>query len=395
MTKNDVLIIGTGHLAFRTKKLSTARGHAVVHLTDHAFRRESGDESTFDVVERRLRDVDLASLSTVYLVDDRDERNLELLIVLVSLHSTLHIVASFFNENIAPHLQAAHPNVRILNPAKIAAPAFIRALDTPIQHALRYVPTKLVDERAPAGPGQLMKGLVAGFVAMVVAATAYFHAAESLSWLDALYFVVVTVATVGYGDISLLNSAPASKVVGIALILTSTCFIWIIFSLTIDSIIKRRVQLALGRKQYSLTGHVILCGLGRLGYFIAEGLLARGEQVLIVERNEDSPTVEHLRSRGASVYIGDARLPRVLQDVGVTRARALYSVINDDYANLEIGLNARSFKPDLRLILRIFDESMSQRVKQHLDIHLTFSMSAIADDYFLEALPLRPARIES
>ena len=97
---------------------------------------------------------------------------------------------------------------------------------------------------------------------------------------------------------------------------------------------------------------------------------------------------EHLRARGADVYIGDARLPRVLQDVNVTRAKALYSVINDDYANLEIGLNARSFQPDLRLILRIFDDSMSTRIKEHLDIHLTFSMSAIADGQFLEEVQI-------
>ena len=96
-----------------------------------------------------------------------------------------------------------------------------------------------------------------------------------------------------------------------------------IFSLTVDGIIKRRMQLALGRRKYARSGHVILCGLGRLGYFIADGLLTQDEQVLVVEKNEDSPTSEHLRSRGADVYIGDARLPRVLQDVGVTRAKAL------------------------------------------------------------------------
>ena len=60
---------------------------------------------------------------------------------------------------------------------------------------------------------------------------AYFHLADGLSWLDALYFVVVTTATVGYGDINLLNASALSKFVGIALILSSTCFIWMIFSL--------------------------------------------------------------------------------------------------------------------------------------------------------------------
>jgi len=75
-----------------------------------------------------------------------------------------------------------------------------------------------------------------------------------------------------------------------------------------------------------------------------------------------------------------------LQDVGAAHAKALISVINDDYTNLEIGLNARSFQPKLRLILRIFDESMATIIKEKLDIYLTLSMSAIADEKFVETL---------
>ena len=161
-----------------------------------------------------------------------------------------------------------------------------------------------------------------------------------------------------------------------------------IFSLTVDRIIKRRVQLALGRRSYTHRDHVIVCGLGRLGYFVAEGLLARGERVLIVERNEDSATVEHFRSLGADVYIGDARLPRVLHEVGVARAKAVYAVINNDFTNLEIGLNARTFAPDLRLVLRIFDDAMSARLREQLDVQLIYSMTAIADDKVFRAMPL-------
>jgi voltage-gated potassium channel Kch len=154
-------------------------------------------------------------------------------------------------------------------------------------------------------------------------------------------------------------------------------------------LIKQRVQLALGRKRYAHAGHVVVCGLGRLGQFVAEGLLERGERLVIVEKREDAVAVHHLRSLGAEVYIGDARLPRVLSDVGVRRAKALYSLVDDDYANLEIGLNARTFEPDLRLILRMFDEAMSRRIKEHLDIHLTLSMTAIADEKFVDLLDER------
>ncbi len=380
-----VLILGSGHLAYRLRALATANGCAIVQLT---LPPDSSDASgsTFEGITRALRDVDLAPIDMAFLVDDRDERNLEQLLALVSQHPTLPIVASFYNKNIESHLRAAYPNVHILNPAEIAAPTFVEALRAPISHTLRYAPAHVPDEPAYNTGDHLIRRLVIAFGVLVLVATAFFHVAEGLPWLDALYFVVVTVATVGYGDISLVRSSNGSKVAGIMLIVASTFFIWMIFSLTVDRVVKRRAQLALGRRRYPHSGHVILCGLGRLGSFIADGLLRAGERVIIVERNDDASAVELFRSRGADVYIGDARLPRVLHDVGVTRAKALYSVIDADYVNLEIGLNARSFAPDLRVVLRIFDESMSRGLSEQLDIHLSFSMTAIADGAFFDAL---------
>ena len=359
---------------------------SVLHLSHRSFRSEDPTESAFGAVGHALDGLDLSGVRAVFVVDDRDERNLEVLVALLSMGRSFTIVASLFNEHVAPHLRAAHPNIHVLNPARIAAPAFIEALDVPLTHSLRYVPSRMEDDTEPVSRDRFMRNLVLGFVLLLVGATAYFHAAEGLKWIDALYFVVVSVTTVGYGDISLLRSSTLSKVADILLLLSATVFIWMIFSLTIDRIIKQRVQLALGRRRYEHRGHVIVCGLGRLGQFVAEGLVERGERVVIIEKREDAPSVHYLRSLGADVYVGDATLPRVLADVNVRRAKALYSLVDDDYANLEIALNARSFAPDLRLILRMFDEAMSLRIKEHLDIHLTLSMTAIADERFLEAV---------
>ena len=381
------LLVGAGHLARRILALLDAEGADVVFVTRDQFRTAASGEPTFDTIVAGLRSLGIADIAAAYLVDDRDELNLEFLIALLSIDSRLPVVLSLFNENIAPHLQAANPNVRVLNPARIAAPTFVRALDAPVSHGLRYVPVRMATDPSGTSFDPLITKLAVGFATMLAAAIVYFHVAERFAWIDALYFVVVTVATVGYGDINLLNASTASKLVGIGLILGSTCFIWMIFSLTVDRIIKRRVQLALGRRTYTYSGHVIVCGLGRLGYFIAEALIARGERVMIVERDEDSSTIEHFRSVGADVYIGDARLPRVLQEVGVARAKALFGVINNDFTNLEIGLNARTFEPNLRLVLRIFDDAMSARIREQLDIHLTFSMTAIADEKVFRAMP--------
>jgi Trk K+ transport system NAD-binding subunit len=142
----------------------------------------------------------------------------------------------------------------------------------------------------------------------------------------------------------------------------------------------------LGHRRYREKDHIVLCGLGRLGYFIADALHQRGERMVIIEADAQSPNVHLFRHRGIPVYIGNARLPQVLLDVRVQHAKALISVIDDDYGNLEIGLNARSFEPGLRVILRIFDNSMARVIHDKLDIHLTASVSAIVDDAFLEEL---------
>ena len=117
-----------------------AHGDEIVPLAREDILAITEGETTFQAIVRTLRDADLASVSSAYLVDDRDEVNLEFLIALLSADGRLPIVVSLFNENIAPHLQAANPNVRVLNPAKIAAPAFVDALDVPLSHTTALCP---------------------------------------------------------------------------------------------------------------------------------------------------------------------------------------------------------------------------------------------------------------
>lgn len=385
MNNSIVLILGSGHLAYRVEKLARLRGYNVCHIKNEIFQLDSTNNSAFDKITNTLSDINLASVKMVYIIDDSDEFNLQLLVVLMSLNEHLPITASLFNENIAPHLRAAHPRLHVFNPAKIAAACFVEALYKPDERLLRYVPAKPPKEvRAPVD--HFIKALIGSFVLMLSGATMYFHFAENLSWLDSLYFVVVTIATVGYGDINLANASALSKIIGIILIISSTVFIWMIFSLTVDRIIKERNQVLLGRKRYAYKNHIIICGLGKLAFFIAEELISRNEKIVIVEVNENSSNVHYFRQLGADVYIGNARLPGVLQDVAVAHAKAVISVINNDYINLEIGLNARSFQPGLRLILRIFDDSIAEGIKDKLDIYITLSMSAIADGKFLETL---------
>ncbi len=384
MNNKNVLILGSGHLAYRVRRLAMEKGYQTNSIGEEAFELQDRNASTFDKISSVIEDIDLQMVSMVYVLDDNDEFNLRVLIALISLHKDLNITVSLFNENIAPHLQSGHPNLRILNPAKIAAPFFVAAAKKPVgQHSgLSVIPPNTIKTQSD----NLIKKLIAGFGLVIALATTYFHLAENLSILNSLYFVIVTVSTVGFGDINLLESSDLSKVFGIFLILVSTVFIWLIFSLTVDRVIKKRVQLSMGIKKYSYKNHIILCGLGRLGFFVAEELIKTEQKLVIIESDEDAVAINYFRNLGVDVYIGNGRLARVLQDVGAANAKALIALTSDDYANLEIGLNAKSFQSDITLILRIFDESMAKKIEQSLDIHLTLSMSALVEDTFLKTL---------
>ena len=389
MNSRTVLILGSGHLANRTKLLLTQKGLIVTHLPNLFSNLPSADSSTINETDKIFHSMDMLSFSMTYVLFEKDEDNLEIVTAMMALYPSIPITTSFFNENIRPHLEKANAKLIILNPAKIAAPLFVKALDNSIKRNQKTGAALLPIIPKKKSNNSFLMFLISFFSAIVFGSVMYFHFNEQLSWLDALYFVVVTISTVGYGDISLHDASALSKLIGIVLILASSVFIWLIFSLLIDRIIKRRVERSMGRKKYNYRDHIILCGLGRLGYFIADELQKNGERIVIIECNPESANIEYFRNLNIDVYIGNARQPNVLQDAGAEHCRALISVINNDYVNLEIGLNARYFQPDLRLVLRIFDESMADVIKEKFDIHLTKSMSFIAAEKFASLLEVK------
>src|SRR5262245_13395326 len=126
MSPKPVLVVGTGHLASRVRALVTARGLGPVRWDEEAL-SHSG-HLRFEIVHRALSGLDLGTVSGAILVDEEDERNLELAIALIPLQPRMPIVVSMFNEKVAPQLQEANPYMRILIAARIAAPSFVAAL---------------------------------------------------------------------------------------------------------------------------------------------------------------------------------------------------------------------------------------------------------------------------
>ncbi|MBZ5711312.1 potassium channel family protein [Nannocystis pusilla] len=131
--------------------------------------------------------------------------------------------------------------------------------------------------------------------------------------------------------------------------------------------------------------HIILIGLGHVGFRVLEELLERSHPVIVVEARGDGPFVEEARARGVPLMIGDARRESVLRDLGLDHAKCLIACTNDDLVNLEVGLDARQINPNIRLVMRFFDQNMARKLGKAFSVESIFSTSALSAPLFAAA----------
>ncbi|MCE7873699.1 hypothetical protein DYH09_25445 [bacterium CPR1] len=124
------------------------------------------------------------------------------------------------------------------------------------------------------------------------------------------------------------------------------------------------------------SNHIILCGLGHVGYRIAQELHQLGEDFVCVAR--ESKFIEYIKRLDIPVLVGDARDELLMESLNVTRAKAIIIATDDDLANLETAINARSRNPGIRIVVRMFDPELAQKVQSAFGIHLAFSTSHLA-----------------
>jgi Trk K+ transport system NAD-binding subunit len=135
----------------------------------------------------------------------------------------------------------------------------------------------------------------------------------------------------------------------------------------------------------SMSGHIVLVGLGKLGFRTYTLLRELGEKLVVIERSAENQFLETVRRDGTPLFIGDARRHALLVDANVARAKSVVVATDDDLANLETALDARRIAPGVRVVLRMFDQNMADKIREGFNIHLAVSQSAISAPAFATA----------
>ena len=239
-------------------------------------------------------------------------------------------------------------------------------------------------------------GLALG-LALLIVSTLVLHFAFKqpeahghLSFLNAIYFTVETVATVGFGDFSFSHQPESVEVFGILLIIAGTTVVTTLFALLTNALVSRRIAQSLGRDQIpGMRNHTVIVGLGAVGMQVLEGLLAKGRDVIVVERFDGNPLIGEARSLNVPVVIGDATLARTLDSVKLSTAAAVAILTSDDLTNIETGLAVRDQLgerwTEVPVVLRVFDRQLGSRLEKSFGFRHVWSTSAIAAPWFVGA----------
>lgn len=215
---------------------------------------------------------------------------------------------------------------------------------------------------------RLQRQLIAGAIALLgvfAIGTLWYALIEGWSWSDAAYMTIITLATVGYGEVHPIGNR--GRLFTISLILMGLVSIGYIVNRFTEALIQGYFQQQMrGRQQNrlldSLSGHYILCGFGRTGHQIALEFELEGIDFVVIDSSAES-----IESAGLLQCIpvqGDATLDETLLKVGIERAECLVAALPSDAENLYTVLSAKTLNPSIRAIARASTEEAIKKLQR-------------------------------
>jgi Trk K+ transport system NAD-binding subunit len=392
--------------------------------------------------EATLLGAGVAQAGALALVDQDDVGNIHAALRAYELNPDLRLVIRMFNMSLGHRVRTLFSDCTVLSDAAMAAPSFVAAalgelapthvrlpgrtlyvarrddvaarrvvcgLADTVGDTIRLLPADqdsanlvlAVAEGAPEPLGEQRASRAAATWRRIrlLLGNNLVRVALVLTVLIVVgYILLATIGRMGFGTAlyeTLLDSAgdavpdatlsPFRKVVQVTLVLAGLGLIPVVTAAVVDGLV--RARLADPRPDAALLGdHVVVVGLGNVGTRVVSQLHDLGIDVVCIERNENARGVPMARRLGVPVVFGDATREDVLRGAGVATCRALLLLTSTDVVNLEAALQARTIREDQRVVLRLFDDDLAERMERSLGLTISRSVSRLAASAFAAAM---------
>ena len=383
--RRRVLLVGGGDLAEEVCEALDA-AEAEVKWLEHA-----DDEA--------LRDAVGAKPDVVCVATRDDAFPLRIALLVRHLDEDVPLLVTIFDPGIAEQIADTVPNCHVTSVADIVAPSLAGPCISPdllavLRDGERTVglDEQLEEVELPPRQAHRLRSLTTalfhpydrsaallfyGFAGLVIMLCFELFGAMIVleqSFPDAFYGSTKSLATVGPN--TAIDDGPKwfKVAIGCSVILTllsAACFTGGLINRLVDS----RLTGLVGKRAVPRHNHVIVIGLGQVGLRLCMLLRECGVLVVAVDADEDAETVGLARRLQIPVVIGRAANPELLRRLSLDTARAFAAVTNEDLANIESAMTARSLNPDLRVVLRAGDGDVSEetrslaRIGHVVDVH--------------------------
>jgi voltage-gated potassium channel len=180
------------------------------------------------------------------------------------------------------------------------------------------------------------------------------------TWIDSFYMTFITVATIGYGEIVDLSHSPMGRLFTVFIAVVGIVSMSYLFSSFVALLLESDLNSALRKKRMEkaiakLTGHFIMCGIGRVGTNVAHELTMTGRQLVVIESDREALD-RWLEQHPDSLYLhDDAANDDALLKAGVAMAAGVFAVTGDDSHNLMVSLSVKLLNPKARVVARLHD----------------------------------------
>ncbi|MCB9077463.1 MAG: NAD-binding protein [Anaerolineaceae bacterium] len=308
--------------------------------------------------EETLKRAGIERATVVIACTDSDWTNLETAVHARQLRPGVRVILRQFEDDLTEEMQEKFAVDAVISRSAVAATTFVyAAIGGEIVETFELAHRKYVLARLPLGPTSPMLGRTIGQVA------------EERD---------VTVVSHHHSGLTTVEPNPATQ-----LLCHDTLFVFTTVAKMLQ-LIEHGSEQAARRSSYHY-GAVLVCGLGNTGYRVAQNLADLGCHVVAMD---DRPRRlgDRLKQMGVTVQYGDLRWRSTLAEAGAGRAIAVVACTADDMTNLQVALQARALNPDIRVVIRIFDDKLAEQMRHSFGVNAAvYSTSALAAPDFVAA----------